>query len=207
MPQTAFCPYCHKALPTTPKRKVSCPFCHLSIYVREGRPCTQDEARAEDWLKKLAVTREAFNAARGSFTNEIGHVPKATDVVWQLMNGLVRGTRDHHQLKMIYFQMALFLKEEGKDFLATMQEAIRAELAGWQNAAETGSIDWRKTRLRVTTCGTASCNACGKLEGATFTYSEALNQMPIPVRDCTHDISDGSHRGWCRCCYRLVFNA
>jgi len=207
MLQIAFCPYCHKALPTPPKRKVTCPFCYLSIYVREGRPCTQDEARATDWLKKLAVTREAFNAARDSFTNEVGHVPKATDVVWQLMNELVRETVDHHQLKMIYFQMALFLKEEGKDFLATKQESIRAEFAGWQNAAEAGSIDWRKTRLRVITCGAASCNACGKLEGATFTYSEALNQMPIPVRDCTHDISDGSHRGWCRCCYRLVFNA
>lgn len=207
MPQTTFCPYCYKALSTTPKRKVSCPVCHLSIYVREGRLCTQDEARATDWLKKLAITREAFVAARDSFTKETGHVPRATDVVWQLMNELVRGTVDHNQLKMSYFQMALFLKEEGKDFLATMQESIRAELAGWQNAAEKGFIDWRKTRLRVITCGAASCNACRKLERATFTYAEALNQMPIPVKDCTHDITEGSNRGWCRCCYGLVFNA
>ena len=207
MPETTFCPYCHKALPTIPKRKVTCPFCYLSIYVREGRPCTQDEARTTDWLKKLAMTRTAFIVAQDSFTKKIGHVPKATDVVWQLMNDRVRETVDHHQLKMIYFQMALFLKEEGKDFLATKQESTRAELNGWQNAAEKGLIDWRKTRLRVITCGAASCNACRTLEGATFTYSEALNQMPIPVRDCTHDLTEGSHRGWCRCCYRLVFNA
>jgi hypothetical protein len=152
------------------------------------------------------MTGEAFVAARDSFTKKIGHVPKATDVIWQLMNDLARETVDHHQLKMIYFQMALFLKEEGKDFLATKQESIRAELAGWQNAAEKGLIDWKTTRLRVITCGAASCNACRMLEEATFTYSEALHQMPIPVRDCTHDLTKGSHRGWCRCCYGLVFN-
>lgn len=43
------CPYCHKALKKTPKRKTICPYCKKTIYVRAGKLLTEAEvARLEN---------------------------------------------------------------------------------------------------------------------------------------------------------------
>ena len=49
--------------------------------------------------------------------------------------------------------------------------------------------------LKIITNGYNSCTACRELGGKRFTVDEALEQMPLPVKDCDNE------DGWCMCYY------
>ena len=53
--------------------------------------------------------------------------------------------------------------------------------------------------------GINSCEACRKLDGKVFTIEKALEEMPIPVIECTTNMYD-KNRGFCRCCYIVVIH-
>lgn len=215
MPAT--CPYCRALLSKVPKRKASCPFCKNEIYVRAKQDIfpnrslfTEEDARALDWLKRLQVSRRDFEAHREDLSKQFGFTAKATDVVWRIMNASLKPlarTKDFHELKMMYLQMAQFVYDEGKDPLRMKQLAVKTEIAELRHSAKQGFINLKSTRLEVITSGEASCGECRKLHKAVFTIDQALEQMPIPVRGCTHNAVKEGEPGWCRCCYGQVFEA
>ncbi len=201
--QNLTCPYCKTVLTSSPKRRTACVSCSRPIFVRKGRLRTEDEAPALDFCARLGVSATLLDKTRDTLSKEFGHPASAADAAWRVMNTLVSETKDYHARGMIYFQMARFLWEEGKDHLQIAREVPRMELAAWKKSADAGLLDLRAIRLTVITAHEASCPNCRELEGTELTYQEALNSSPIPVPECTNETSPTQPRGWCRCIYGL----
>ncbi len=196
------CPYCRKVLDRKPQRKTKCPFCNNDIYVRTKQkifPSTllnKEDAVAVDWLKNLenfGIKDNDFLNKRRELFKKFGKEAESTDVIWGLFNELILKTKDLHSLKMIYYEMALFLNKEGKDFFQFLQQSAKMELMKFK---QEGFIK----KVRILTAGEDSCETCRRLENMVFTIEEALEKMPIPCKECTHKLYD-KERGFCRCCY------
>jgi len=196
------CPYCKKVLEQKPQRKKKCPFCNNDIYVRSKQNIfsstllTKEDAMAVDWLKNLqnfGIKDNDFINKRRVLSKKFGKEAKSTDVIWGLFNELILKTKDLHSLKMIYYEMALFLNQEGKDCFSVLQQSAKMELMEFK---QEGFIK----KVRILTAGEDSCEACRRLENKVFTIEEALEKMPIPCNECTHKLYD-EKRGFCRCCY------
>jgi len=201
MPQVA-CPSCQTALERTPQRRTRCTRCGQPILVRRGHVLTEDDARAIDVCSKLTVPLQRLWHARDDLSREWGRQASASDGAWRVLNELVTEAPEYHTRKMIYFQMARFLWEEGRDHLEIARLSRQMQLADWKKSADDGWLDLRRARVEVITAREASCPACRALDGAQFTYEVAAKQNPIPVAECTHQV--GGHAcGWCRCEYGL----
>lgn len=197
------CPYCAIAFTRVPKKRTTCAACGRPILVRKGRLYTEDEARTLDVCTRLGVPQARLDKTRELLSREFGRPPSAAEAAWRVMNELVDECDDHHARGMLYFEMARFVWQEGRDHLQAARECRRMQLANWKQAANSGFLDLRRARLSVITAGKASCPACRALESVEFTHQEALANMPIPVPGCTNEISPERSRGWCRCTYGL----
>lgn len=99
-----------------------------------------------------------------------------------------------YELGTTYYQMADFVKKEGKDN-AYLRDAgykmkcrcIRSELKEYKKSEVVSEIE-------IHTAGDTSCIACRELNGKILSVDDALLTMPIPVKEC-------SHKYGCRCCY------
>ena len=176
------------------------------MYVRKGRLCTEDEARALDWFSRLQIDESAFHHAREKLSAEFGQPASFSDTAWRLMHNALQRSSSWHERKMIYFQMARFLWEEKRDSLEVRRQAVRMDLADWKEKSDMGLLDLKRARLRVITAREASCPECRALEGRLFTFDEADSAMPVPVAGCTNEKIEGRTRGWCRCEYGLSFD-
>ncbi len=101
-------------------------------------------------------------------------------------------TKDLHSLKIIYYEMSLFLNKLGKDCFAVRQQSAKIEL---MKIKQDGFI-----KVRILTAGENSCEACRRLENQVYTIEETLEKMPIPCSACKTKLYD-EKRGFCRCCY------
>ena len=198
----AACPYCKKILEQIPQRKKQCPFCKNYIHVRtlpstlKRILVTEDDARKIDWLKRLdeyGATEQDFEVIKDQLSKKFGQEPSNQDVLWSLFNQLIAKNRDDFQtLKRIYYEMALFLNDLGKDFFSILQLSAKMELMNYKQAGI--------KNVQILTCGLGSCEQCRQLQDKIFTMEEALASMPIPVETCTKIMANGQ-RGFCKCCY------
>jgi hypothetical protein len=116
------------------------------------------------------------------------------DLIWSFAHEILNAYAEHKrfsQMSMVYFNLALFQKKRSKDFFILLQEHQRCALYDIQQQNK----DFEYS-LSVITCRTESCEACRALESKRFSINEALNLMPLPVKDCQNE-------GWCRCCYGI----
>lgn len=199
------CPYCGAVLKRAPTRRTLCSDCRQPILVRHGRLCTEDEARSIDVCTGVGIPLDRLWQERELLSTKWGRRASAADAAWGVLNQVVVNTADLHARGMVYFQMARFLWEEGRDHLEVARQARQMELANWKQAAGRGLLDLRRARVVVITAKESSCPACRALEGVEFTLDEAAAKMRIPAAGCTHDLSTGRSHGWCRCCYGLSF--
>ncbi|MCF7836257.1 hypothetical protein K9N08_02305 [Candidatus Gracilibacteria bacterium] len=209
--RTDKCPNCGAQLNKIPGAKTKCPHCEKFMYVRT-RPkdrakvlVTKKEADAiekewseisfrNDWLKDLeqfGVTEKDFLAKKESSLKKFGQARSDRDIIWYIFNELIlKNINDFQTLKMINYQMALFLNQEGRDCFAALQESAKMELL---------SLKARGVKkVQIITCGQDSCEACQKLDKRVFTIEEALEKKPIPCQDCTFKMYNEKH-GFCRC--------
>lgn len=199
------CPYCKKILEQVPQRKKQCPFCKNYIHVRtlpsihSRMLVTEDDARKIDWLKRLSeygVTEKDFEITKDQLSKKFGQEPSSQDVLWSLFNQLIANKRNDLQtLKTIYYEMALFLNEIGKDSFTVLQNHAKMDLLILKLAGI----------KKVQIIARGSCERCQLLQDRIFTIEEALEKMPIPVKECTHELSIG-RLGFCRCCYVAKFD-
>lgn len=196
------CPHCKNILKQKPQRKKKCPFCGNDIYVRSKQKIfsspflNKEDALAMDWLKKLGdfgIKDSDFINKRKELSEKFGKEAKSTDVIWGLFNELILKTKDLCLLKTIYYSMALFLNEDGKDCFTILQQSAKMELMRFK---QEGFIE----KVKILTAGKDSCEACRCLENKIFTIEEALKKMPIPCKECTHKIHNNK-KSFCRCCY------
>jgi hypothetical protein len=207
------CPYCKKTLDKTPKGKTKCPHCGEYIFVRSGQDLfpsillTEQDARVVDHFQTLKgvstfEVREAdFFREREELAKRFGTQPASGDVLWSLYNRLAHdlAASCDSPPPFLYFLMAHYMYEDGREFSHLLEQSQRIELATYKRD---GVVD----KVFVITAGDDSCEACHKLAGKIFTVDEALEEMPIPCKDCTFDFRGTGQPGWCRCLYGAAFD-
>ena len=226
-PIGAVCPCCKQTLDKRPKRKKKCPHCGSYIYVRSlpsGNHhkvlVTEDGAKSIDlerervrstkrWLKRLderfGVSDKDFDRHRKMLRERFGQEPGDGDVLWSLFHGVLdRSMKDGNSrtLSRLYFEMARFLYEEGRDFSHLLVQSHRMELMDYRDVISWGFVE----RVHIATKDDRSCQACKRLQGTVLTIEEALANMPVPCKECTYELRKGSP-GWCRCMYLAVLDS
>jgi hypothetical protein len=184
-------------LDKAPKRKARCPHCGQDIYVRTVQTAfstsllTREDAVCVDTLKLLGDSGIAFRRTADELAVEAGRNPESCEVVRRMFSNLLRQAKQEGTSRMVYHQMALFEYRLGQPFFELLQQAQRAELL------------WMRTQPYVKAtrieCGD-SCPACRSLHGKIISVADALATMPVPCRECTHELEDGKP-GWCMCIY------
>lgn len=206
-PIGAVCPYCKKTLDKTPKRRTKCPHCGEYIFVRSGQDLfasillTEQDARVVDHFHRLegiatfGVDRDDFFRERERLTRQFGKKPSSSDVLWSLYNTVISRLADIGEFhpSFLYFLMAHFLYDEGREFRHLLQQSIEMQLTEYRESRVADKV-------RILTGRDGSCEACRQLEGRVFTLDEAFELMPIPCKDCTFELHPGKP-GWCRCQY------
>ena len=208
----SLCPNCNKKLEKKPGKKAKCPSCGKFIYVRTSPKTQQKILTTESGAKKIDQEWEKIYSAKrwlgmlksyGVDEKDLSKYKEKEggsdrDAIWSIFNELIERyakKNDLQNLKMVYYQMALFLNEEGKDFFKIRQQSSIMELKQFQKE---GFV--KKVKILASD---ESCEACKKLKNKIFTINEALEKLPIPCAECTH-IMDNGKRGFCRCLYNSV---
>jgi hypothetical protein len=203
----AACPYCNQILEKKPKRKMKCPHCGEDIFVRSRQDLfpsillTEQDARVADHFQTLMgiatfeVSQADFFRERRQLAERFGSQPASGDILWSLYQRTAHDFAAAGELPppLLYFLMAHFLYDEGREFRHVLRASNEMELRQYQESL-------RVHKVSISTGGNASCEACQKLEGRVFTIDEALEQAPIPCKQCTFELSPGKP-GWCRCGY------
>jgi SPP1 gp7 family putative phage head morphogenesis protein len=92
---------------------------------------------------------------------------------------------------MVYYEMAIFLNEEGKSSSDMKRLSAKMKLLYFkQNGIK--KVRW------IASTGARTCKKCESLNGQIFLMDEALEKIPLLVKDCKN-IDDG-----CRCCWGPV---
>lgn len=218
----AECPYCHKALKKIPGSKTKCPHCGHFIYVRTKPTNGQRILIKEDQIEQIEqewqdyfIVRDfkeriksqcgsgfnkKYSAIKDELTKKFGLEPLEEDILWGLSNHLLLGLMkkgDWQEMKTIYFAQASFLHDDGQDCMKVLGEAHKCDLRDYARSKLIRKVE-------IITCGESSCPSCRKLSGKIFTIERALNEMPLPEKDCSSEPNLKSKQGWCRCCYGPV---
>jgi predicted RNA-binding Zn-ribbon protein involved in translation (DUF1610 family) len=217
------CPYCGYDLPKFPARKLKCPSCKKYILVRT-RPSDrvriliredqvdeiekqwQEHHADKDFKDRLSnfpgYTERKYSQAKENLTKKFGFAPKEGDVLWGLsMSLLVEAMKsnDWQAMASIYFHQGLFLHYEGKDSYQVLYQKAKCDLMNY-------SKNEFVTKVQILGCGEQSCAACREVSNRILTIKEALREMPIPVKDCSHALESRAKYGWCRCSYLPVID-
>jgi len=101
-----------------------------------------------NWLKRLGeygVTEQDFAITKVQLSKKFGQEPSEQDVFWSLFQQLITKKRNDLQtLKVIYYNMALYLNDLGKDFFQVLQLSAKMELMNYkQNYKQAGIKKFR----------------------------------------------------------------
>lgn len=129
---------------------------------------------------------------------------KRRDAEWRRLNGELQKfmkLNDFYGLGLIYYEMADFLKDEGKDNAYLLELGYKMKLRFQNNEL----LNYKKsgvcTGVEIIAVTNSpennSCDACLQLDGKIFPIEEALLKNPLPVKNCNHKYG-------CRCTYGPV---
>jgi len=195
------CPYCSITLESVPKRKKKCPSCGKFIFVRGGKPVTEDEARIQDnlWhLQWFRLTRLDFDKCRAELSGEFGVIASVNDTVWRLLNTQVAMSNRADVLEQAYKEMARIATEEGKDPQPYLDEANRMtkvrinqgtheafthEMAEMQSRSNDAYYMKYVKGIGIRTCNDDHvCPACREIASRIW----PIDQVPeLPYEKCT----------------------
>jgi len=120
---------------------------------------------AVDWFKRLedfGIKVNDFSDEKIELSRKFGQEAKSTDVIWGLFNGLISKTKNQDSLGMIYYEIALFLNEEGKDSLEIRRQSQKISLLSLKKSEVVKGVEILAT--------SESCDECQKLNGNKYTY-------------------------------------
>ena len=105
---------------------------------------------------------------------------------------------DFYSLGTTYYEMANFVKEEGKDNVYLLKPAYEAKLKFQKEEIKRYRKSKVYTGVEIVAATHSpwnnSCEECMKLNGKIFSIEEALSKNPLPVKNCGHECG-------CRCVY------
>ena len=141
------CPYCKTVLKKFPIRKSKCFNCGENIDIlkfnnyKEKKLITENEKLNYDaeqkrinfrsrWLtdlKRFGIKEQDFYARKEQFLKKSGIQNNDNDVIWSFFNELLfKNHNNFNQLQMLYYSMALFVHEEGKDNFYLLKECAKS---------------------------------------------------------------------------------
>jgi hypothetical protein len=110
------------------------------------------------------------------------------DKKWQSFNLKLRKQmqdNDFWGLSATYYEMAAFLEEQGSKFEHLRQKGDEMKREGLKQSVisymETGYVTKIKTYANST-----ACEECKKRSGTLVSLEEAMNNMPVPFKECTN---------------------
>lgn len=129
------------------------------------------------------------------------------DIQWKYLNQDIQKyikENDFYQLGNTYYEMAKFVKNEGKDNTYLINLGYKTKLkfqikqlkdmkkSGVGNAVEIIAT------TNCTNIDNNSCKECINLNGKIFSINEVLLSNPLPIKKCLHPYG-------CRCVYCPTF--
>jgi hypothetical protein len=203
------CPYCGVILEKIPQRKTKCLSCLNYIYVRT-RPSdrqrvlvTEEGAKKidDEWtminvsqrLKEYGISEEEFASIKSELTQRFNQEPFFNDIIWAFLQKkllIAMKNGDWSEMSRMYFEQAIIRYNESKDFFKLLQESRKCDLNNYQ-------IQGVK-KVQILSSGETSCKKCQILNALQLTIKQALQIMPIPVKDCENE--------YCRCIYIPVLH-
>jgi hypothetical protein len=140
-------------------------------------------------LKEFGISEQDFSVRKKELFLKTGIENNDNDVIWSLFNELlVLNSNDFDIQSKIYLSMAIFLFNEGKDFFPLLKESYRAELL----SLELKSIESPLTSMAIIVTSTneksGACSKCKELNGFQMTFEDALEKMPIPIKNCDRSV-------------------
>lgn len=112
------------------------------------------------------------------------------DLIWALYNQTAIDTvrdKDYQTLGQIYYDMAVFKNENGKNSYIMNQLSKKYELMGYK---ESGVV----VGVQISACDNA-CNICKGFNNNKYILNRAIKEQPLPHKECT------GMNGLCRCGY------
>ena len=201
----AKCPYCNGVLTSIPKAKTKCKNCYNYFYIRtrlhdKAKVIVTEKERNEiDLINSVflrgIISEKEFMKAKKIYKDQI-NLDK--DIIWRLFNEKITSVSKKNELGAladIYSAMAEFAHGEGKESFHILQQSAKCKLMAYKNSGI-------KTVEILTT---NPCENCRKLEGKKFSVNEALQTMPIPVKECQMDLFN-TGKPFCRCTYMPLFD-
>ncbi len=143
-------------------------------------------------LERYGITNKQFEKEKKELSKKFKKEASDSDVTWSLFNKLlIKSVSDFQKLSSIYYDMAIFLNEEGRNSSDMKGLSAKMKLLDFkQNGIE--KVRW------VASAGARTCKKCESLNGKVFLMDEALEKIPLLVKDCKN-LDDG-----CRCCWVAV---
>lgn len=212
----AICPNCGEKLIKYPKAKTICKYCKKPIYVRTHYQTKKkflltqaqlknyeaeiskhySDKRTREVLERNGITNSDLEDVKKHLTQRFGKEPSLSDIAWGAFNRRIielgkMGEESLHELSILYFDMAMFLYNEGKDPSRLLLEAHTLNLKELKNL--------RFNQVRVSSAG--GCASCIDLEDKIFNIDEALKKTILPSYKCTFKLDKNVKYSWCRCLY------
>lgn len=151
-----------------------------------------------DDLQQYGIGEKDYEKQRAKLAKDWRREPNQRDVFWSIFNTLVVNRRDLQERASIYYSMALFLNEEGKDFSGVLEEHHRTVLRDLKQRGTAEVI------ISSSVNEIMGCDACKEQNGKTYQIDDALREMPLPCKNCSFVM--GGKSGFCRCYYQPVLS-
>jgi len=140
-------------------------------------------------LERYDITNEQFEKEKKELSKRFKKKASDNDVVWSLFNKLIlKHISNFSKLSSIYYDMALFLNDEGKNSYDMKYQSTKMQLLDFKQQG-VKKVRW------VSSAGVRTCEKCKSLNGKIYLIERALKNMPLPLKDCKN-LENG-----CRCCW------
>lgn len=212
------CPYCNNALVDPPKTKKKCSECGNTVffkvdpYTKKEYFLTEDDSIQINLLKErfrieerffenfneYGLTDKLFNKRRENYIKKAKNNYSAFAFVTSIFNELslqFAKRNDFSKLHNLYYQMARFLADYKEPFFLYLQESVKMNLYHYKQIEKDTGFKHKVNIMAAVSGKNPSCEKCLKQNGKSYTIDEALEEMPIPVKDCENS--------FCRCLYTL----
>lgn len=147
-------------------------------------------------ITRWGFTAEQYDQAEINFAKNHKTPPLADDVLLDIYNDLLlkyAKADDFSNLHRLNYEIAVFYDELNRDPQSKLEQA-----AYWQ------LMEYKKNYADITQVKISSapdaCPACLAHNGKVYAIEQALEEMPIPHKQCTHSLHSIKH-SFCRCEY------
>lgn len=149
-------------------------------------------------LNCYGLSEHDFDLMKDSIFKKYNKEPNDYDVIWNLFVKITLNMDDLQDLKLLYYQKAIFLHEEGQDCFEQLRQSAKCELMYLKQVGA--------SKVKILSAGTLSCDACRNQDGQIYNINEALEKMPVPCKSCSFELYKSHGKPFCRCEYVAEFD-